>query len=528
MMSTLVPSFWCARMKLPLLPRYLRRFPWPRLFGDGTDRRADRRRAGHQRASSLVESLDFSSLTLDEILRLEPGILATKLHVITLRRFKETIGTEWARLADRVDLIFAGIVRRFLGPKTVCGRHGDDTFILSFSGQSEAEGRRQAVVIANELMHRLIGERFVGAQICVAEIGIDDIRGSDGALDEAALSSVLAEAVPVARPGDRAAPPEAAAGPASLNGAAGQDERAAAADAPHWVPLLWPPEGGGRGGWGGHGAADAAAAVPPGVGIVFRPTWGARWQAIDAYLCLPRRQLGDRTLTGGAVLPPQALPAQAATLDFALLHGALTRLIQAIDKRRGVPLIVPLRFASLQAPYWTTVAAILRAFSDAARLRYLLLEVTEVPAAANADHMIGLGAMVRPLCRDLLVRTTLSEPRIEVLRHCQPAAIGCDIAAHDPAAGNVKTLLDRFAAAAGSQRIYVWGLKSRPMAAAAVALRATYLNGAAIMADVPEPAGAMAMPAEALARLRPNPAGPALDNSGTGVVTSGRSPGSAC
>jgi|GEM_PF-2138671 len=490
-------------MRWRLLAAGLRALSLPALFGGRPDGTPRQRRGARPRPSAL-ESLDFSSLTLDEILRLEPGILATRLHVITLRRFKESIGAEWERLADKVGLIADGIVRRFLGPKTICGRHGDDTFILSFTGQSEAEGRRLAVVIANELMHRLIGERFVGAQICVAEIAPDDLRGADGEPDVAALDTVVAEAEPVIADGPAGRTDAGGPAPeAPMRLLTSARDHAIEVEGPRWVPLLWPPDDGRHAGLGGGRAFDPAEALPPGLGIAYRPTWGARWQAIDAYLCLPRRQHGDRTLTGAAVLPARPRPGQAANLDLALLQGALTGLVEAIDKRRAAPIIVPLRFATLQAPHWTTVAETLRSFSDAARLRYLLLEITDIPAAAGADHMIGLGAMVRPLCRDLLVRTTLADPRVAVLRHCQPIAVGCDIAAHDPARGNIKTLLHQFAEAAGDLRVYVWGAGSRPVVAAAVTLGALYVNGSAVMADVTAPAGAMAMPSDMLTRARP-------------------------
>jgi GGDEF domain-containing protein len=489
-------------MRWRLLPAGLRTLALPALFGGRTGKEPRHRRRTRPRPSAL-ESLDFSTLTLDEILRLEPGILATRLHVITLRRFKDSIGDEWDRLADKVGMIADGIVRRYLGPKTVCGRHGDDTFILSFTGQSESEGRRQAVVIANELMHRLIGERFVGAQICVAEVAPDDLRGVDGEPDVAALDSVVAEAAPVVTDGPRHGESAGIAeSPAPVRLSTAGPDRTIEVAGPRWVPLAWPPEDGRYAGETGGRAFDPAEALPPGLGIAFRPTWGARWQAIDAYLCLPRRADADRTVTGAGVLPPRPRPGQAASLDLALLQGALTRLVESIDKRRAAPVIVPLRFATLQAPYWATVATILRSFSDAARLRYLLLEITDVPAAAGPDHMIGLGAMVRPLCRDLLVRSTLADPRTAVIRHCQPIAVGCDIAAHDSADGNIKTLLHRFSEAAGDLRFYVWGAGSRPVVAAAVALGALYVNGSAVMADMTEPAGAMAMPSEMLGRTR--------------------------
>ena len=76
---------------------------WPFRAGEAATakpRQAQRRRA------SLIESMDFSNLTLEGLLKVEPGLLATKLHIITLRSFREMVGEEmlrWVNVFARVE-----------------------------------------------------------------------------------------------------------------------------------------------------------------------------------------------------------------------------------------------------------------------------------------------------------------------------------------------------------------------------------------------------------------------------------------
>ena len=479
---------------------------WP--FRGGEDHRT-RRQAEPRRRANMMETMDFSGLTLEEVLSLEPGLLATKLHIVSLRSFREMVGDEWDRLSDRVSMIVDGVMRRFLGPKALYTRHGDDTFVLGFTTVPEEEGRRQAVLVVNELMHRLIGERFVGAQICLTEVDPEDILDADGNLDLEALDARIAAAEPVATIGAPAgsqidetghAAAWASAAPAApadarpgLHAAPTDQAGASAAVGPRWVPLVWPPSGDGSPAWAQDLGLSPLDALPDGIEIVFRPTWNARWQAVDVYTCLARQRRPDGRIVEHGLLPRPIRPRQSANLDFALLHAGLTQLTAAIEQRRGCLLIAPLRFATLQAPYWTTVARILRSVPDAMRMRYLMLEVINIPKAAKSEHMVGLASMLRPLCRDVLARTGMAQPRFPLLASLQPAAVGCDLATLGANAA-VPEALETFAESAGRQRFYVWGAVDRAALAASAILGARYINGPALLADCAKPMGRLELP----------------------------------
>ncbi|NBC32429.1 MAG: hypothetical protein GVY13_07110 [Alphaproteobacteria bacterium] len=468
--------------------------------------------AGHQRtrSPSALETLDFSWLTLDEVLRSEPGLLATKLHVITLRQFRESIGEEWDRLADRVGMIADGVVRRFLGPKNFFGRYSDDTFILSFSALSEAEGRRQAVLVANELMHRLIGERFAGAQILVTEVDTEVLLDGEGGLSEALVEEALTEAEPVEMFSQRfgtgivhnlveidagkakAAADDLTAGTLDPRGPSGPAKK----PDPVWVPLVWPPEVLKRRLPERSLAVKPGETVPDGIDILFRPTWTARWQMVDAYLALPRRRGGGPPAAGDHALPRDATAGARANLDYALLYAALAELSAAVERGRTATFICPIRFGTLVPPYWATVPDVLRCFSDATRQRHLLIEVTHIPQAATAEHMMGLARMIRPLCRDILVRTDLARPRMEVMSAARPAAIGAAMPPGRTMGDADNHVISAFIAAAADQRVYIWDIADRGVLQTATADPAVgYANGPALSEDMAESAGPFAVPA---------------------------------
>lgn len=464
------------------------------------------------RPPSALETLDFSWLTLEEVLRSEPGLLATKLHVITLRQFRESIGEEWDRLADRVGMIADGVVRRFLGPKNFFGRYSDDTFILSFSALSEADGRRHAVLVANELMHRLIGERFAGAQILVTEVDTEVLLDGEGGLSGALVEEALSEAEPVeifSQRFDTGMAPSLVEIDGGRGKAAVDDLQVATLDPngrsgaskrpdPVWVPLVWPPEEIMRRLSERSLTVKPGETVPDGIDILFRPTWTARWQMVDAYLALPRRRGGRPPAAGDTPLQRDASAGARANLDYALLYAGLAELSRAVERGRAATFICPIRFATLVPPHWATVPEVLRCFSDATRQRHLLLEVTDIPPGVTAEHMVGLARMIRPLCRDFLVRTALARPRMEVIAAARPAAIGAAMPPGRSMGSADSGAINAFVTAAGSNRVYVWDIAERPVLEAAMADPAVgYANGPALTADLAESAGHFAVPTAA-------------------------------
>ena len=479
---------------------------WWRHFGTlsrwfGGDGGSAPRGSARPRPASLIDSADFSTLTLEEVLRREPGALAVRLHIITLRSFKQIVAEEWDRYARSVELICDGVFRRQLGPRQVYGRYDDDTFLISFAGLPEADGSQRAAVIANELMHRLIGDRFVGAQICVGVVDRDAVVTAEGDLDLGAIDDAVRQAEPVdptiradtqdgqtgvaadgwrpipVRPGDPRPGQRLTPIPTS---------RAARAE-PQWLPLRWPPDGPRRPAFIDALPQAARTAIPDDIALVFRPTYASRWSRVTHYLCLPMRSgSGGRRQLGGAVLAPGCPVGQRAALDFAALYGALGELQVAVESRRGAGVIVPLAFSSLQRPYYGVVADILQSVSDALRLRYLTLELVDVPVVAGTEHLIGAVHSLRPKCRDILVRVSARGSDLDRVRAVGARAVGAVMPSAPDLANDA---MDRLLPALGGGASYWWNVREAAHVPRLCAGGAILINGPFAGADVDKVAG---------------------------------------
>lgn len=462
---------------------------------DDADSLAEAEGAKRTRPPTALETLDFSWLTLDEVLQSHPGLLATRLHIITLRQFRESIGDEWEQYIDRIGMIADGVVRRLLGPKNYFSRYSEDTFILSFSALSEEEGRRQAVLLANELMHRLIGERFASAQICVSEIDTEVLVDGKGGLQEILVDEAVTEAEPIQFFEERfeslSKTELVAMDPLGSKGSDGtlddvHEGGNSIADKepfdPVWVPLVWPPEELKRRLPKEHLVVKPGETVPEGIEILFRPTWTARWQMVDAYLAQPRRSTDGRSVTGDAALPRGASTGQLANLDYALLYATLAELTRAVEAKKAATFICPIRFSTLVPPYWATIPEVLRCFSDAIRQRNLLIEITHIPPTVGADHMTSIAGKIRPFCRDILFRTMLDNPRVPIIGVAQPAAIGCRFARGHGDAPNLSALAT-FVDAAKPHRVYLWGITDPSILNAALVDPSVSLVNGPVLAD---------------------------------------------
>ncbi|MCA8933115.1 MAG: hypothetical protein KDA49_11645, partial [Rhodospirillaceae bacterium] len=402
-----------------------------------------------------------------------------------------------ARYARNVELICDGVFRRHLEVRHVYSLHGDDTFILSFADLPEAEATRRAAVIANELMHRLVGNRFIGAQIQVGTIDRDAVITEAGELDLAAIEAAVAAARPV--PVDDGDAARRAAGPDAMDddwqavpkgSPTAPDLRSAPPGKrqeqgePRWQKLHWPPDGP-RGAALMDALPDAAReGLPDGVTLVFRPTFAARWGRVTHYQCLPRRRHDDGRVTlGGAVLGAGVPAARRAALDLAVVYGALTELQAAVEARRSAEVILPVAFATLHAPYFPVLVDILHGFSDALRLRYLTLELVHVPPAATAAHLVGAVRSLTTDCRDLLVRVDPAAGDLRRFHGLPVRALGTVLPA---AAHEARQIAESVLAALGGDHTYWWNVQTDDERRALIGAGGILINGPSIGADCPE------------------------------------------
>jgi len=497
---------------------------------------------------------DFT-LTLDAMLREDVGRFQTKLQIISLVEFREAVGDKWTRLSEKVMLIAEGAIARHLGPGNVSGRQGQDFFVLLFRTVPEAEGRRRAVRIAEDLGTRLLGDQFAGHALplaLAAEIGLAEAMGPDGRLDPLALAQAIAETrALIADQAETGQPLRRALLPGGLGGDEGglrrsllPGEARAAEDAgrtlyavgplgeplppeqvadptwraveierprrtradPEWTPMA--PK---------RPAVEAApAAGPPPmpaeaeVSVVWRPTWLAAGEVIGAYLARVRRtdQPGSPPLEG-----PHAYPVEAAEtarrLDRVLIAAA-ARLLATPAAVPAPALIVPLHWGSVSSAQRLSLLGPLADLPDALRQPRLILDLFGVPDGVSNRDLAQAIAALRPLARQVVLRQPLDRPRPARAAECGARGIGIDLGdlpadrhPDDDALIDSLARLHQGADAAGLAA-YAWGLRRRAAVLGTVLGGFAMVNGPGLMKDLDQPARVLPAP-----RSRFTPAPPA-------------------
>ncbi|MBI5162883.1 MAG: hypothetical protein HY985_03170 [Magnetospirillum sp.] len=162
-------------------------------------------------AAAAEESEDAFTLALQQIHREDTGRFQTKLQVVSLIEFREAVGAaKWARVSEKVMLIAEGVIHLHLGAGNTFGRQGNDFFVLVFRSGPAEEGRRRALMIAQDLGTRLVGDQFQGLErplALAAEVDAETAINADGTLNLAAIHAAVGEMRSLLAGSDEDGPP---------------------------------------------------------------------------------------------------------------------------------------------------------------------------------------------------------------------------------------------------------------------------------------------------------------------------------
>ncbi len=483
------------------------------------------------RASGLPD-MDFSFLTLKDLVQerfIEPG---ERLHILSLRRFKQALGEEWQHVVKRVHLAAENTVSRHLEAGDRACAEDDDTFIVHFDRLADEDAERKVREIATDLMRRLIGERFLPDAVQLATIPAERIL-VDGALDQAAVDEAIRQAKDLPWhelvPDDKRIEPWSSLEPPSGSGGAASWRRAGEGAPATRPAALERPGGGAEGGPLMSQASDARGCAQPGWQAMSSPSrprlnlgaasgdvehgsaenahpewrrlvWRSETTTIPpvkpdaeagsrstplmflpAWDTLSRRRNVFRCAEAGGCAGPAAAPRRQTSPESELLAGALRQLLASIDRRKPVYFIVPLRFSSLRSGSLQTIEHVLRSFPDAARARWLFLELTGFPKAVSIAELDPLCRSLKGLCRDLLFRVDRNGPGARVIAAQAPLAVGVDLGSPAaPLAGLLPQLR-------GTARSYLWGVDAGDRPGDGARFDHWLLSGAAIGGPVTVP-----------------------------------------
>ncbi|SEH24881.1 hypothetical protein [Magnetospirillum fulvum] len=500
---------------------------------------------------------DTFTLTLDEMLAEDAGRFQVKLQIISLIQFREGVGEKWTRLSEKVMLIAEGVIAQHLGAGNVCGRQGQDFFVLLFRTVSHAEGRRRAIVIAQELGTRLLGNQFIAGDqplALAAELDLADAIGPDGRLKPAALADAIAATrAQIARDNPGGGRPEPVLVTDSTGGGrrsllSGQssgsddssDRGAETAWAgrtdhrevdpvdprwkkmetgqkrpptePDWKPLEteqkrtrsdpdWKPLETAR------RVSEPRSDSPPPLpadavlSLSWRPTWMGTSETLGAYQARISRvdQPGQTPHAGSRAYPFEG-GETALLLDRAVVAGAVRELCAADAPSPRAALILPLHWASVSSARRLSLLAPLADLTDGQRSGRVVFELFGLPDDLATRDLGDTIMALRPLCREVMLRVSLDQPRAARAADCGASAIGTDLddlSATSPADDD--DLLDALAglhqkADAVGLGVYAWGLRRRAIVTGTVMGGYSLINGPGLMKDLPRPARALPAP----------------------------------
>lgn len=478
---------------------------------------------------------EVDSLSLDSMLTEQKGRYGGMVHIVSLAAFHEGVGEKWSRLAPKVTLIAEGIIQRHIGTGNLFRSYLGDTFFLVFRTVDNDEGRRRTQAIADELGTRLVGAAFSGAEEARVGIGEADAASlleDGGRINAAALLAVVKPSeMPVEKPApvsvDADGKPRAEPAwtedewtgtdrdprlveDAAQAGARTEDkawipqehdqpdrpelrmvkiERPKASVGPQWVPLSKPKPD----------AAEPGSAEPGDhrFAVVYRPTWNAINQAVDVHHCLP--SLGDDKMTriGEDVFAASGGAAGIARLDGLVLRDALRALTTMNRAGAKGTLVVPVHYGSLGRPMWPVLLPLFLDCLEAIRLLGLAMELVAIPPRASAEEITGRIELVRPYCRDVVIRIGLGAPQLDAVFKLMPDAIAVsmsDVPAVARTEAALAPALAELKRAAGDLPVCLWGAQRRQEALLALDAGFSWINGSALMADLPEPKKPLPVP----------------------------------
>lgn len=494
---------------------------------------------------------DSFRMFTEQLTKQEDGAFQVKLHIISLVEFREAVGDKWAKVADKVMMIAEGVINLHLGAGNLFNRQGSDFFILIFRTCDNDEGRRRALIIAQELGTRLVGDQFTGSEIplaLAAELSLEDGLNDDGSVNLDAVNRAVGQMRSIiatqakgdantlrawmrsgpaaaqdkgprahlkpSKPAPRVPPPAnkapiqcapepaAKAPPTDPGWKKLELEKAAAAKPPTWVILEGAPDKGAR-------VADfdllpdlGAEPMPADakLSLVWRPTWVAAGEAIGAYEARVQRvdAEGKPPLEGTKAYPGDQLSANV--LDRYRIANAVRDFRASEAAGNASTVIIPVHWLTITSDQRMEFLAPFADITKQARGARVAIELFGVPPDAKPITLGAAIAQARELCREVLLRTKLSDPRAAIALDAGAGGIGIDLAelAVPERTGDDQLLaaMAAFQAQAAKYRLgaYVWGARRRKVIVGAVGQGFSMVNGPALMKDIPRPAKVLPAP----------------------------------
>ena len=388
--------------------------------------------------------------------------LAGRVNFIGLTKIREKLGDRWAHVAERADDITRKAIERRLTSADVYTHYKELHYLIIFAQLSKDQAQLKCALIAEEITKRLLGDdiapELLEVKTMVApiggDIGFEDVPGIEALAEKINCSD-----------------------DESANGKSAAATATAAEDDQWWLD----------------GNADGSDPLA-GVQVVYRPMWDVKRNAVTTYVCVPALPGPDgRLRVGESEIPRLKEPAVAHRLDAMVQRRVITDLRKLVAANQRYLLCLPVHFETLASgPRRAEFADLCQRGIPAQGAKFLVFEITNVPAGVPASRLLDLSIILRKFGRGMLMRTTVDQTAPRPANETGVAGVGFENVAHGVPESKQIQDLERFAAAAKKVGLvaYVHGLESTSLATAAIGAGFDFVDGDVVKSVVDQPQAA--------------------------------------
>ena len=396
-----------------------------------------------------VEHLRSLERRLQSLLAQPQLLSAGRVHMLNFDRLRESLGTAWEDLRDRVHAAADRIINRLIAEQDVQFRTGDGEYIV-FATLNRQAATLVCAKISEELHRLFLGDPNLADIKVATAVGL-----LDGKIlyEHASVAELLANI-------DQTA-----------------DPRGAEAAAPAATPLP---------------AEPAVARLPEPrklqlsrgelaqISTMFRPLWDVGRQVISTYMCTPVRRFPDGSAVEGvAALAAITDPQQLAKINTDTLIDTVEILDELFRNKFRLMVSVPVCFETLAArrtrqEYITVCQSV----PDYLR-QFLSFEFLRFPAGVPNGRMTELVNEMRPFCRWSFLRVEFRQQSFTSLAGTGLTGLTTLVPSDRAAEARTMEDLNNFVASAerANLRTCVVGVASTSLAIAARAAGTTLIAG---------------------------------------------------
>ena len=393
---------------------------------------------------SVARTGQLGSQAFDSRLRLLAAdqVMAGSLELVGLEGLKEALGSQWSIVAERAKDLAELELQMHLGASDIYRSYNETTFLVCFASLDKAAADRKARHIASRIRASLIAHIPEIAEALKVDHFVAKVDGK----------SLLEPGIPVA---DSLM--------ASLKQIRVEADLA---------------------------SREFKTSLLQGAQIAFAPAWHAVRQVAAFNKCLLDMGVSGPALAHFSLLgDKQQLDRALVELDLLLLTRSIEALHKAISvKRTGMYFLVPVTFRTVSVAANLAKFTRLLAMAPENYRKFLVIEISAVPASVSPRRIAELTKMIRPFANGVSLELALECRHLQQIVEQRPWAVAINL---QNAAVSIETALQLKSTVAAAKLAGVstlaHGANSLTLAKLCIEAGFTYIDGTAVHPIVREP-----------------------------------------